>query len=119
MRRFIGFLAVSAALVVSTGIANSVQAAGFVEFEGIDGEALDKHHQGQIDILAWSASGEGDPAEPSRAPRSRDANTNDVVLIQCREASRAELVERCVQAARFEMHQRTPQTHYPLGRINR
>jgi type VI secretion system secreted protein Hcp len=47
----IGVFAVMISLI---GSSTEADAAAFMKIDGIDGEATDKKHKGEIDILAWS-----------------------------------------------------------------
>ena len=122
MRTFARSIAAAAALLVSVGITLSAQAADFVKYKGLDGDALDAHHEQRIEIVAWSAGTPTAPVAPAGTTRSKDdAAVSDIAKGHCREAGNAELAMQCaaLQKRRFTLHKRSSEPHYPLGRIKR
>lgn len=58
-------------LIVSLLLILPVNAAGFIKFDGVDGESKDKEHKGWIDILSYGAGADKPESGAAGASRRR------------------------------------------------
>ena len=71
---------------------NDVYAAGFIKFDGIDGESIDKDHKGWSDLLSFSESATSKD-DSSTARTKGETTLQDMVVVKALDKSSPKLAE--------------------------
>jgi type VI secretion system secreted protein Hcp len=94
-------IAICAIPLIFVGNFNDAQAAAFIKFDGVDGEATDQDHKDWINLLSFSHSiTRGDT--PSDSTRTRAAATiGDIVVAKEMDKSSPKLAEAALSGMKF------------------
>jgi type VI secretion system secreted protein Hcp len=87
-------IAVCALTLAIVGNVNDAEAAAYLKFDGVDGEAVDKDHKGWIDIESFSQTITGQYGDSTGTSRSRGAAIlGDIVVAKELDKSSPKLAE--------------------------
>lgn len=93
-----------AILITFFALPSSADAAGYIKFDGIDGESKDANHDKWIDVLSWSwgetQSGQSSRGGSARAPR--DGSMGDLVVVKEMDKASPKLQEACANGKFFD-----------------
>ena len=93
----LSLIAVCALTLVLVGNVNDAEAAAYMKFDGVDGEAVDKDHQSWSDLLSFSQTITRGTTDTSGTSRSRAGVTfGDIVLVKELDKSSPKLAESIV-----------------------
>ncbi len=88
--------------VLVFGFSLSVSGAGFIKFDGVDGESQASGHVGESDVLSWSwGVSQPDGAETGESRRRGTAIIGDLVFTKAMDKASVKLLESVTQGKVF------------------
>ncbi len=89
--------------------ASPADAAAFIKYDGIDGESVDRDHEGWIDIvsLSWGSVREGRSARRGSGQAPRDGSSGDISVTKYMDKASPKLAQACAsgeRAGKVEIH---------------
>jgi len=95
-------IAVCALTLALVGYVNDAEAAAYLKFDGVDGEATDAKHKEWIDVLSFSQTITRETSDSSGATRTRSSATmGDIVVVKELDKSSPKLAESILMGKVF------------------